>query len=133
GAGQYLSGAQVVRHVVDAVAHGGRVLLNGGPRADGSLHPLQVRALETLGACTAERTTPRAGARGLGPLENAGAHCARAGGKDGRCHVHVSGEQGALRIAAADLPPGYDWPAEGVEVVLGGTDALPTVVTALER
>src|SRR5699024_3002957 len=133
GAGQYLSGAQVVRHVVDAVAHGGRVLLNVGPRADGSLHPLQVRALETLGAYMAEHKTHLAGARGLGTLEIPGAHWARAVAKDGRCHVHVSGEQGALRIAAADLPPGYDWPAEGVEVVLGGTDALPTVVTALER
>ena len=38
GAEQYMSGARAVRHVVDAVSKGGRVLLNVGPRADGSLH-----------------------------------------------------------------------------------------------
>ena len=132
-ASQYLSGAQAVRHVVDAVSKGGRVLLNVGPRADGSLHELQVQVLESLGEFMTEHKAHLAGSRGLGELEIPGASWARAVEKDGRCRVYVSGEQGALRIAAADLPAGFDWPAEGVEAALSGMEALPAVVSAPSR
>lgn len=132
-ASQYLGGAQAVRHVVDAVSKGGRVLLNVGPRADGSLHELQVQVLESLGEFMTEHKAHLAGSRGLGELEIPGASWARAVEKDGRCRVYVSGEQGALRIAAADLPAGFDWPAEGVEAALSGMEALPAVVSAPSR
>ncbi|MDN6303476.1 MAG: alpha-L-fucosidase, partial [Brachybacterium sp.] len=132
-ASQYLSGAQAVRHVVDAVSKGGRVLLNVGPRADGSLHELQVQVLESLGEFMTEHKAHLAGSRGLGELEIPGASWARAVEKDGRCRVYVSGEQGALQIAAADLPAGFDWPAEGVEAALSGMEALPAVVSAPSR
>ncbi|MGP9745583.1 alpha-L-fucosidase [Brachybacterium sp. AOP29-B2-41] len=129
-AAQYISGAQAVRHVVDAVSRGGRVLLNLGPRADGSLPELQVQVLETLGEFMAEHKAVLSGARGLGELEIPGAQWARAVEQDGQCHVFVSGEAGTLQVAAADLPVGFDWPEDGVEIVLGGRDAAPIAVSA---
>ena len=130
GPAQYMSGAQAVRHVVDAVARGGRVLLNVGPRADGTLPEPQVEVLEQLGEFMAEHKQALAGSRGLGELQIPGAGWARAVEKDGRCHVFISGEQGTLRIAAEDLPAGFDWEAGGIEVELGGEDAAPIAVSA---
>ena len=130
GPAQYISAAQAVRHVVDAVSRGGRVLLNVGPRADGTLPEPQVAVLERLGEFMAEHKQALAGSHGLGALELPGAGWARAVEKDGRCHVFLSGDPGNLRIAAADLPTGFDWPASGVEVELGGGDAAPIAVSA---
>lgn len=127
---QYLSGAQVVRHVVDAVSRGGRVLLNVGPRADGTLPPLQVRALETLGEFMAAHKSQLAGSRGLGKLDIPGASWARAVEKKGRCALFLCGREGTLRVSAADLPQGFDWPSRGLEVELGGEEAVPVAVSA---
>lgn len=127
---QYMTGAQVVRHVVDAVSKGGRVLLNVGPRADGSLHELQVAALESLGEFMAEHKAHLAGSRGLGELALDGIDWARAVEKDGVCHVFLSGGAGPVRIDPSALPAGFDWPTGGVEVALAGEDAAPVAVSA---
>ena len=129
-ASQYMSGAQVVRHVVDAVSKGGRVLLNIGPRADGSLHELQVQALEELGEFMAVHKAHLAGSRGLGELEIPGASWARAVEQDGTCWVFLTGDEGTLTIGAAQLPAGFDWPASGIEVKLAGQNATPVSVSA---
>ncbi|WP_394216456.1 alpha-L-fucosidase [Brachybacterium vulturis] len=128
-ASHYMSGAQAVRHVVDAVSHGGRVLLNVGPRADGSLPELQVQVLETLGGFMAEHKGKLAGSRGLGVVEIPGASWARAVEKQGRCTVFLTGPQGAMTLEAAALPRGYDWPSS-VEIGLGGDAAVPVAVSA---
>ena len=130
GPAQYMSAARTVRHVVDAVSRGGRVLLNVGPRADGTLPEPQVAVLEQLGEFMAEHKTALAGSHGLGALELPGADWARAVEKDGRCHVFVVGDPGVLRIAAGDLPEGFGWPAGGVEVELGGATAVPVAVSS---
>ena len=130
GAEQYMSGAQAVRHVVDAVSKGGRVLLNVGPRADGSLHELQVAALESLGEFMAEHKAHLAGSRGLGELALEGVGWARAVEKDGICHVFLSGEAGEAHLDASALPSGYDWPRGGIAVTLPGGDAAPVAVSA---
>ena len=127
---QYMTGAQAVRHVVDAVSKGGRVLLNVGPRADGSLHELQVAALESLGEFMAEHKAHLAGSRGLGELELDGVDWARAVEKDGKCHVFFSGPAGAVRLDASALPGGFDWPTGGVEATLAGEDAAPVAISA---
>ena len=127
---QYMTGAQVVRHVVDAVSKGGRVLLNVGPRADGSLHELQVAALESLGEFMAEHKAHLAGSRGLGELALEGVGWARAVEKDGICHVFLSGEAGEAHLDASALPSGYDWPRGGIAVTLPGEDAAPVAVSA---
>ena len=48
--------------------------------------------------------------------------------------MFVSGEAGALRVAATDLPVGFDWPAAGVELVLATEELafVPVVRTAGE-
>ena len=129
-AAQYMTGAQAVRHVVDAVSKGGRVLLNVGPRGDGSLHELQVAALESLGEFMAEHKAHLAGSRGLGELALEGVGWARAVEKDGICHVFLSGEAGEAHLDASALPSGYDWPRGGIAVTLPGEDAAPVAVSA---
>ncbi len=49
-AGDYQKADDLIRLLADIVSKNGNLLLNVGPKADGSLHPLQVDALEGLGA-----------------------------------------------------------------------------------
>ena len=44
-----LSGAEAAWLLVDVASHGGNLLLNVGPRADGSLDPYQARVIAELG------------------------------------------------------------------------------------
>ncbi|MCC2592012.1 alpha-L-fucosidase [Tessaracoccus sp. OS52] len=44
-----MSGSEVIRFLVDVVSKNGNLLLNVGPRADGSIPDLQLAALEELG------------------------------------------------------------------------------------
>ena len=129
-AAQYMTGAQAVRHVVDAGSTGGRGRRTGAPRGDGSLHELQVAALESLGEFMAEHTAHLAGSRGLGELALEGVGWARAVEKDGICHVFLSGEAGEAHLDASALPSGYDWPRGGIAVTLPGEDAAPVAVSA---
>ncbi|MGA7873886.1 MAG: alpha-L-fucosidase [Candidatus Binatus sp.] len=46
----YLTAAAVVRMLIDIVSKNGNLLLNVGPRADGSIHELQRKCLHGLGA-----------------------------------------------------------------------------------
>lgn len=45
-----LSGAALIRHLVDVVSKNGNLLINVGPRADGSIPELQARAMAEMGA-----------------------------------------------------------------------------------
>lgn len=45
-----LSGAELIRLFVDVVAKNGNLLINAGPRADGSIPDLQLAAMRELGA-----------------------------------------------------------------------------------
>ena len=47
---QYLTGPAAAHHLVDVVSRGGRLLLNVGPRADGTIPGPQRACLEGLGA-----------------------------------------------------------------------------------
>lgn len=49
GSEQYLTGAQIARHLSDVVSRGGHFLLNVGPKADGTIPGLQEQALRGLG------------------------------------------------------------------------------------
>lgn len=46
----YMSAEELIRSFVEIVAHGGNLLLNMGPRADGSVPEIQQTLLRTLGA-----------------------------------------------------------------------------------
>jgi alpha-L-fucosidase len=45
-----MSADAILRQLVDCVAHGGNLLLNVGPRGDGTLCPMQVARLKAVGA-----------------------------------------------------------------------------------
>ncbi len=45
-----MSADAILRQLVDCVAHGGNLLLNVGPRSDGTLCPMQVERLKAVGA-----------------------------------------------------------------------------------
>lgn len=45
-----MSADAILRQLVDCVAHGGNLLLNVGPRGDGTLCPMQVQRLHAIGA-----------------------------------------------------------------------------------
>lgn len=130
---QYLRGPALARMVVDTVAHGGRVLLNVGPKADGTLPELQVRALEELGTFMSEHKPVLAGSTGLGDLDLPGARWARAVEKDGICHVFLSGPAGQAHIPADALPEGFAWGTGGVTVSLPGEAAHPVAISAPRR
>ena len=44
-----IDGRAIAKHLTDVVSRGGRLLLNVGPTADGTIPPVQQRALEGLG------------------------------------------------------------------------------------
>ncbi|MFC7373658.1 MULTISPECIES: alpha-L-fucosidase [unclassified Brachybacterium] len=133
GPEQYLSGADVIRHVVDAASKNGRVLLNVGPKADGTLPDLQVKALEELGDFMAIHKPHLSGAQGLGELDIPGAEWARAVEKDGQCHIFIGGPAEGLTIGLDHLPAGYDWPAEGVSLPMQEEHAGPVSVSAVRE
>ena len=83
-----LSGAGIARHLVDVVSRGGHLLLNVGPRADGTLPDIQVRAL-----------------RGVADWRRAGGDVVATGD---RSSVQVSGDDGAWVRAVTDAD-GRDW------------------------
>ena len=83
-----LSGAQVARHFVDVVSRGGHLLLNVGPKADGSLADVQVRALT-----------------GLAAFMEAGGDVVPSGG---RSSLEVSAGDGSWARAVTDAE-GRDW------------------------
>lgn len=54
GPEESLSGEELVRLLVDVVARGGNLLINVGPRADGSIPEVQAAAMQGLGAWMGE-------------------------------------------------------------------------------
>ncbi|MEE1650250.1 alpha-L-fucosidase [Brachybacterium sp. J144] len=62
-AGHALDGPALIRLLVDVVSKNGNLLINVGPRADGSVPPLQSAALEELGAGLSEHGTAIFGTR----------------------------------------------------------------------
>jgi alpha-L-fucosidase len=72
----HLTGEELIRLLVEVVADGGNLLLNVGPRADGSLPPLQLKAIRALGTWLAVNGeaiydtrpgTPTVGLAGVSP------------------------------------------------------------------
>ncbi len=99
-----LSGAALIRLLVDVVAKNGNLLINVGPAADGSIPALQRKAMQELGSWLAvngaaiygTRPWTRMGsARGSSPLHHVhrrGARaCARPGGRRVRAAVRAHG------------------------------------------
>lgn len=104
GVQQYLDGPAAVRHLLNVVCKGGRLLLNVGPKADGSLPDEQILALEGL----AEFMQPHKAELIGGNVPK------RVPASDGWARVIMHEDHAALFVDASafsvgDLPEGYDW------------------------
>ncbi|EJZ87717.1 hypothetical protein HMPREF9241_00345 [Schaalia turicensis ACS-279-V-Col4] len=104
GPEQYLDGPAAVRHLLDVVTRGGRLLLNVGPKADGSIPEEQIAALdglaEFMGPYKAETVR---GAVLDTPLESTG--WARGLRHADHATLFVSADASEVR----GLPSGVDW------------------------
>ncbi|GAA2094771.1 alpha-L-fucosidase [Microlunatus panaciterrae] len=97
GPEQYMTGAQIARHLTDVVSRGGHFLLNVGPRADGTLPELQEKALRDLGEwMRVAKPILAEMAPSLGDRVTAGDDDSwvRSMGSDSAGHVFVDSEQG---------------------------------------
>jgi alpha-L-fucosidase len=108
-ASNYLKAADIIRLLVDIVSKNGNLLLNVGPRADGSIHPSQVEALEGLGAWLKVNAEAIYATR---PWKRAKDSCPMDG------EVHYTAREGTLFTIVSKLPtdrqlvlPGADFKA----------------------
>ncbi|MDO5092643.1 MAG: alpha-L-fucosidase [Propionibacteriaceae bacterium] len=119
-----LGAAELIRYFVDVVAKNGNLLINVGPRADGSIPELQQRALDGLGEWLAVNGRAIFGSR---PWRRAGDDGVRYTLAEGRVFAHVldptSGElrlpEEYLGIASARWLGGESRP------VVAGAVAIP--------
>ena len=110
---QYLSGAAAVRHLVDVVSRGGRLLLNVGPRADGTIPREQRECLEGLGAWNDLYGSELRGVRAL-PVADIEAVTARSTGDEAWVRLlahedHVAVVADASVTQVSGLPSGFDY------------------------
>ncbi|RRD49855.1 alpha-L-fucosidase [Arachnia propionica] len=91
-----LSAPDLIRHLVDVVAKNGNLLINVGPRADGSVPDVQQRALDGLGQWLVVNGQAVFGSR---PWLRAGEGTVRHTVVDGQVFAHVlDPQQGRLRL-----------------------------------
>lgn len=130
-AGHSLSGTALIRHLVDVVSKNGNLLLNVGPRADGTIPELQLTALRELGGWLRRHGEAIFGTRPwLRNGEASGAPRAYTAGA-GRVYVHLlDPAAGSLDLPPELARPGRaSWLADGAPAEL--TDGTVTVPEAL--
>jgi alpha-L-fucosidase len=115
----YLSAATVIRMLVDIVSKNGNLLLNVGPRADGSIHALQRECLRGLGAWLAVNGEAIRGTRPWSRAESTTACgiAVRFTRKDGALYALLLGTPRAVEVRIQGMRP-----AAGSEVRLLGYD-----------
>ena len=155
GEHQYLSGAAAVRHLVDVVSRGGRLLLNVGPKADGTIPREQRECLEGLGVWNDLYGSELRGVRALSAQESA-AVTAESSQDEAWVRIlvhedHVAVVADASVTQVSGLPSGFDysrsailtpgatcsWDGQSLTLQAGEQppsdargDALPLVITA---
>lgn len=133
-----LDGAGIARHLADVVSRGGRLLLNIGPRADGTLPELQARALTRMGEWMqiAKPTLVGAAPAELTPTADSDAGWVRAitSGRSVTCFVdRLDGTAGTVVVAglgegiAESLSPEWGTATAGTDgtVVVELADGRP--------
>jgi alpha-L-fucosidase len=102
---EYLSGRELIRSFVDIVSKNGNLLINVGPRADGSIPDLQAEPLLALGAWLEVNGDAIYGTRPWMRAEGTTAE-----GRD----VRFTRKAGALHAIVFDAEPGTDLAIEDV-------------------
>ncbi|WP_022868988.1 alpha-L-fucosidase [Schaalia vaccimaxillae] len=135
GPEQYLSGPDAVRHLINVVTKGGRLLLDVGPKADGSLPTEQLAALAGLAEFMGPHK-PELVAGQVIEREVSSPGWARAIAHDD--HVAVFVDETSKTVA--NLPEGFDWSRVSIakgsvsfgdgELSVEVPEGVPTVVTA---
>lgn len=95
-ADQTMTGADLIRLLVDVVAKNGNLLVNIGPRADGSIPDLQLAAMRDLGTWMAQHRQAVVGTCPWGPGVRGDQRLVQ---RDDTVYVHL------LRGDRLDLPP----------------------------
>lgn len=119
-----LSPTDLIRHFVDVVANNGNLLINVGPRADGSVPELQQRALDGLGQWLGVNGSAIFGSR---PWIRGSDSGVRYTAKDARVFAHVLDPS----IGELSLPPEYrelsevSWLGGGRTAVTEGVAVIP--------
>lgn len=115
GEHHYLGGAAAVRHLVDVVSRGGRLLLNVGPRADGIIPRGQRECLEDMGVWNDLFGSELVGAKALAPKASPVPSARSVGGSDEvwvRLLAHddrVAVVADSLACRVGGLPAGFDY------------------------
>lgn len=132
------TGDELVRNLVEVASRGGNLLMNVGPRPDGTIQPEFQDALREVGRWL-ERNGDGIHGTTYGPVQ--GAEGYRTTADDDAVYVHVLGPvDGPLRVPLAGTVAGarllrdgaaLDWREDGPDVVvdLGRVDADPVVTT----
>lgn len=133
-----MSPQDAVRHLVDVVSRGGKLLLNVGPRADGTIPEPQVRCLEGIGEWMSSHKGELIGGTPRGDVGRAGMW-ARAIIHEDHCSLFID----QTGVPVEGLPEGWDWSraqahgghvsvSEGLMTVTGSSPYI-SVVTAPRR
>lgn len=119
-----LGAAELIRYFVDVVAKNGNLLINVGPRADGSIPELQQRALDGLGEWLAVNGRAIFASR---PWRRAGDDGVRYTVAEGRVFAHVlDPSSGQLRLPEEYLGiPLVHWLGGESLPVVAGTSGIP--------
>ncbi|MGC4151605.1 MAG: alpha-L-fucosidase [Propionicimonas sp.] len=124
-----LSGAEVIRLLVDVVSKNGNLLLNVGPRADGSIPDLQRTAIDQLGAWMRQNGAAIYGTRPwIRSQEPVGAPV-RYTTSAGRLHIHALDPATGLLPLPAEADAGRARWADGSPIEL--SDAAAVIPQAL--
>ncbi|HMS36158.1 MAG TPA: alpha-L-fucosidase, partial [Arachnia sp.] len=121
-----LSGAELIRLLVDVVSKNGNLLINVGPRADGSIPELQLAAMRELGAWLGTNGEAVYGTRPwIRAGEPTGAPVSYTTTGDA-VHVHaLDPAVGELRLAEELTGRSCRWIGAGEAEVAGGTVSIP--------
>lgn len=122
-----LSGAELIRMFVDVVSKNGNLLINVGPRADGSIPELQRTAMRELGAWLKVNGHAVYGTRPWIRCSEETGHPRTYTTSDGMVHVHVLDPSSGIVELPSELsrPAEARWSDQSVADITGGTATVP--------
>jgi alpha-L-fucosidase len=120
-----MSADAILRQLIDCVAHGGNLLLNVGPRSDGTLCPMQVERLKAVGSWLADNGEAIYGTRPwiVTAARSGDGRDVRFTSRDDRIYaIALDAGIGPLSFDQEELKTSAEW-----KLLLGSSAAGPTV------